>query len=318
MVGCSAGEGHLVRDESTGSIEWTAHALSESLLPVARAMRTSMIVMKDFPRATARPCGRCAAPAMRACPACPAPARSQFQDLRGIPADQAQHKTRKNLRSKYRKAAASGPETKMEVIRDVEPHIEELYPLYRQVVERSATSSRRLTKSYFVQMSRRLGDRALFFIWRQGGKAVAFSSCAGTTACCAITTSASTTRCARESPLLRHLSRHRHLVARQRLPHLLQRTPQLRAQVPPAPRPRPTRPLRPHRVGLRQPALPRHRPLPRADPLRPHHPQVRQRPRALVAADWPQKITKDTKGEGQAFLFSLFCDLCVLSWPMIP
>ncbi len=49
MVGCSAGEGHLVRDETTGSIEWTAQALAESLQPVSRALKTAMIVMKDFP-----------------------------------------------------------------------------------------------------------------------------------------------------------------------------------------------------------------------------------------------------------------------------
>jgi predicted N-acyltransferase len=67
----------------------------------------------------------------------------------------------------------------MEVIRDVEPHIDELFPLYQQVMERSAYKFEVLTKTYFVQMSRKLGDRALFFVWRQNGKAVAFSSCAG-------------------------------------------------------------------------------------------------------------------------------------------
>src|SRR5271170_7594097 len=67
----------------------------------------------------------------------------------------------------------------MEVITNIEPHIDEVYPLYRQVVERSQYKFEELTKSYFVQLSRRMGERAFFFVWRQNGRAVAFSSCAG-------------------------------------------------------------------------------------------------------------------------------------------
>jgi len=67
---------------------------------------------------------------------------------------------------------------KMEVVSDIEPYIDELFPLYQQVLERSQYKFEELTKSYFVEISRRMGKRALFFIWRQNGKAVAFSSCA--------------------------------------------------------------------------------------------------------------------------------------------
>jgi hypothetical protein len=179
MVGCSAGEGHLARDESTGSIEWTAQALSESLQPVARAMKAAMIVMKDFPksyRKALRPMRRAGYARVPSMPG--SRLDLNFKTFEEYLQTRLSHKTRKNLRSKYRKATA-GAETTMEVVRDVEPYIEELYPLYRQVVERSAYKFEELTKSYFVQMSRRLGDRALFFIWRQQGRAVAFSSCAG-------------------------------------------------------------------------------------------------------------------------------------------
>jgi predicted N-acyltransferase len=180
MVGCSAGEGHLARDKSTGSIEWTAQALAEALHPVARAFKAAMIVMKDFPksyRKALRPMRRAGYARVPSMPG--SRLDLNFKSFDEYLQTKLSHKTRKNLRSKFRKAAAGGAELKMEIARDVEPYIDELFPLYRQVVERSAYKFEELTKSYFVQMSRRMSDRAFFFVWRQNGKAVAFSSCAG-------------------------------------------------------------------------------------------------------------------------------------------
>jgi hypothetical protein len=179
MVGCSAGEGHLVRDRSTGSVEWVAHALSEALRPVARGFRAAMIVMKDFPksyRKALRPMRRSGYARVPSMPG--SRLDLNFKNFEDYLQTKLSHKTRKNLRSKYRKAAA-GPLVEMEVVSDIAPHIDELFPLYRQVLERSQYKFEELTKSYFVQVSRRMGERALFFIWRQNGKAVAFSSCAG-------------------------------------------------------------------------------------------------------------------------------------------
>ena len=179
MVGCSAGEGHLVRDESTGSVEWTARALSESLQPVSRALRTAMIVLKDFPKSYRKALRPMRSAGFARVPSMPGSRLDlNFKSFDEYLQTKLSHKTRKNLRSKYRKAAA-GPAVKMEVIRDIEPHIDELYPLYRQVVERSQYKFEELTRSYFVEISRRMGDRALFFVWRQGDRPVAFSSCAG-------------------------------------------------------------------------------------------------------------------------------------------
>lgn len=179
MVGSSAGEGHLVRDTETGSIEWVAQALGESLQPVARGMKAAMIVMKDFPkgyRKALRPLRRHGYTRVPSMPG--SRLDLNFKNFDEYLQTKLSHKTRKNLRSKYRKAAAGAPIT-MEVVSDIEPHIDELYPLYRQVLERSQYKFEELTKAYFVQLSRRMGERVLFFIWRQNGKAVAFSSCAG-------------------------------------------------------------------------------------------------------------------------------------------
>jgi hypothetical protein len=179
MVGCSAGEGHLVRDDTTGSIEWTAQALSEALHPVARAFKAAMIVMKDFPksyRKVLRPMRRAGYARVPSMPG--SRLDLNFKSFEDYFQTKLSHKTRKNLRSKFRKSEAAG-RVEMEIIRDIEPHIDELFPLYRQVVERSQYKFEELTKSYFVQMSRRMADRAFFFVWRKNGKAVAFSSCAG-------------------------------------------------------------------------------------------------------------------------------------------
>jgi hypothetical protein len=180
MVGCSAGEGHLVRDASTGSVEWTAQALSEALHPVARKLKAAMIVMKDFPktyRKTLRPMKKAGYARVPSMPG--SRMDLNFKNFDEYLTTKLSHKTRKNLRSKYRKAAAAGAPVTMEVVSNVEPFIDELFPLYRQVLERSQYKFEELTKPYFVEISRRMGERALFFIWRQEGKAIAFSSCAG-------------------------------------------------------------------------------------------------------------------------------------------
>lgn len=179
MVGCSAGEGHLVRDRTTGSTEWVAQAMSEALRPVARRFQAAMIVLKDFPksyRKTLRPMRKAGYARVPSMPG--SRLDLNFKSFDDYLQSKLSHKTRKNLRSKYRKASAGSAVT-MEVVSDVEPHIDELFPLYQQVLERSQYKFEELTKSYFVQISRRMGERALFFIWRQNGKAVAFSSCAG-------------------------------------------------------------------------------------------------------------------------------------------
>jgi len=156
-----------------------AHALSEALHPVARGFKAAMIVLKDFPkfyRKSLRPMRRSGYARVPSMPG--SRLDLNFKSFDDYLQTRLSHKTRKNLRSKYRKAAA-GPLVEMQVVSDIEPHIDELFPLYRQVVERSQYKFEELTKSYFVQISRRMSERALFFIWRQNGKAVAFSSCAG-------------------------------------------------------------------------------------------------------------------------------------------
>jgi predicted N-acyltransferase len=60
-------------------------------------------------------------------------------------------------------------------VTDITPHIDEIYPLYLAVHERSALKFETLTKDYFSRLGREMPERVRFFIWRQEGKIIAFS-----------------------------------------------------------------------------------------------------------------------------------------------
>jgi hypothetical protein len=177
MVGCSAGEGHLVRDSQTGGDAWVARALREALQPVARGLRAGMIVFKDFPQSYRESLSALKEGGYTRVPSMPGSRLDlAFTDFEQYLNTKLSHKTRKNLRYKYRKAAA-GPKMEMQVVSDISPYVEEVYPLYRQVLQKSHYKFEELTEGYFLQLGQSMNDRTVFFIWRQNGKAVAFSSC---------------------------------------------------------------------------------------------------------------------------------------------
>jgi hypothetical protein len=84
--------------------------------------------------------------------------------------------TRKDLRRKFRKAERTA-QIEMEITTNIAPLIDEIYPLYLAVHERSPLKFETLTKEYFLTVAQRMPDRARFFIWRQNGQIVAFSFC---------------------------------------------------------------------------------------------------------------------------------------------
>jgi hypothetical protein len=63
------------------------------------------------------------------------------------------------------------------VSNDIGPVIDEVYPLYVQVYERSKLHFERLTKEYFCRLGKAMPDKVRFFVWRRNGKAVAFGEC---------------------------------------------------------------------------------------------------------------------------------------------
>jgi predicted N-acyltransferase len=65
----------------------------------------------------------------------------------------------------------------MSHVTDVTPHIDEVYPLYEAVFERSPLQFEKLTKEFLCEIGRRMPDKVQFFIWRQESRIVAFGLC---------------------------------------------------------------------------------------------------------------------------------------------
>jgi predicted N-acyltransferase len=175
MVGCAAGAGNLgACDEKDET--WIAAALLASLRHYARQNKASMIVLKDFPaeyRLAFEPFrsnGYARIPSM---PMTRLVLHYQTWDEYFRTLSKA---TRKDLRRKFRKAERA-PKIDMEIVSDLTPNVDEAYPLYLEVHERSPLKFERLTKDYFRAIGQRMPERARFFIWRQKGKIVAFSFC---------------------------------------------------------------------------------------------------------------------------------------------
>jgi predicted N-acyltransferase len=175
MVGCGAGTGDLGACDEKDE-PWLAHALLAILRKFARQNKASLVVFKDFPenyrsvldwlrsndyaRIASMPMTRLSLPYGNW--------DEYFNTLSKA--------TRKDLRRKFRKAERT-TKIELEVIDDITPFVDEIYPLYLAVHERSPLKFETLSKDYFRDISRRMPERAKFFIWRQGNKIIAFSFC---------------------------------------------------------------------------------------------------------------------------------------------
>ncbi|MEP7014898.1 MAG: GNAT family N-acetyltransferase [Verrucomicrobiota bacterium] len=175
MVGDAAGAGELgtidPNDES-----WVAAALEASLLPFARQNKASLIVLKDFPAAYRSTLANLCDHGYARVPSMPMTRVSlnyaSFDEYLGT----IGYMTRKGLRRKFRKADRS-EKIDIEVVNDITPHVDEIYPLYLQVHERSPMKFETLTRDFFCEIGRQMPERARFFIWRQQGKIIAFTLC---------------------------------------------------------------------------------------------------------------------------------------------
>jgi predicted N-acyltransferase len=175
MVGCAAGEGQL------GAIDphdeaWLAQTLPPILLSFAKQKRASLVVWKDFSSdyrsamAALTENGYVRAPSM--------PMTRLRIDYKSFDEylGQIGYVSRKSLRRKFRKTERA-VKIDMEVVTDITPMIDVIYPLYLQVHERSPMKFEVLTKEFFSAIGRTMPERARFFIWRSSGKIIAFSLC---------------------------------------------------------------------------------------------------------------------------------------------
>lgn len=176
MVGCSAGEGDIVLERESHSVSWTVDALKESLTPVARRLNAVLIVFKDYPKYYRRYLDRLRDSGFTRVPSMPATRMDlNFSDFEDYLKTRVSYTMRKNLRRKFRKAQ-SGPPIELEVVTDISPYVNEVYPLYRQTLNRSQFRFQELTKSYLCELGHQMNDRARFFLWRQQGRIIAFAA----------------------------------------------------------------------------------------------------------------------------------------------
>jgi predicted N-acyltransferase len=65
----------------------------------------------------------------------------------------------------------------MSMVKDVTSIIDEIYPLYVSVYDRSKLHFEKLTKGYFCAVGKLMPDKVRFFVWRQNGKIIGFAEC---------------------------------------------------------------------------------------------------------------------------------------------
>jgi predicted N-acyltransferase len=176
MVGCSAGEAHLAATE-TLPVDIVAETLSNGIVKQARSLNAQLIVLKEFPSRYRKvlhrfvQCGFARAPSM---PMTMLDIGYDSFDTYMVKA--LKSSTRRKLRKKL-EATAGVSDIRMSVTDDAASFVDEIYPLYLQVFERSKMQFEKLTKDFFRQLGQRMSDKVRFFAWRRGNMLVAFSLC---------------------------------------------------------------------------------------------------------------------------------------------
>ncbi len=175
MVGCAVGEGRLDGGElSHGS---NAELLASAIVTHARDLRAPLIVLKEFQARFRKPLKCFLHRGFTRVPSLPMTRLNiNYPSFDAYMARALNSATRRKLRKKFA-AAAVAPAIAMSVIDDVTSVIDDVYPLYLQVYNRSKLHFEKLTASFFSGLGRVMPDKVRFFLWRQNGQIVAFTLC---------------------------------------------------------------------------------------------------------------------------------------------
>jgi predicted N-acyltransferase len=169
MVGCAAGEGRLDAD-------WAGALLAPELKAHSRRLRCGMVVMKEFHFQTRAALACFTDSGFTKVPSLPMTRLNiDYANFDDYMTKALSKVTRKSLRRKF-KASAAEPIT-LEVMSDIAHCVDELYPLYIAVYDRSPLHFEKLTRDFLVRLGREMSDKVRYFIWRKSGHAVAFSLC---------------------------------------------------------------------------------------------------------------------------------------------
>jgi len=175
MVGCVAGEGHLDGDEAGNNAR--VELLASTIAEHTHGFGARLIVFKEFPARyrSALDClidhGFTRIPSLPMTRLC-----IDYENFEDYAKHALNSATRKKLRKKFEATARASP-LELSIINDATPVIAQVYPLYLQVYKRSKLHFEKLTEQYFCDLGRRMGDKVRFFLWRQGGRIVAFTTC---------------------------------------------------------------------------------------------------------------------------------------------
>ena len=177
MVGCAAGEGHLDGQDESAKRSG-AQLLSSAIVKEARHLTARIIVLKEFP-AKYRPALECFVDKdFTRIPSLPnVMLNIDYSSFEEYMKSALSGGARRKLRLKLRVGDQAALPIEMSVVDDIAPVIDEVYPLYLQLYNRSNLHFEKLTKKYFCGLGHRMGDKNRFFVWRQNGKIVAFGSC---------------------------------------------------------------------------------------------------------------------------------------------
>jgi hypothetical protein len=158
MVGCAAGEGHLDGDDEM------AHDVQVRLLrdwiPFnAERLGAPLVVFKEFPAKYRGVLGCLSEDGYTRVPSYPMTRLDiDYPSFDAYMAVALSRKTRRDLRLKFRAAAAAAPIT-MTVTSDITARIAEVYPLYSQVFARAKWRFEKLTPQFFCSSGRRCPTR---------------------------------------------------------------------------------------------------------------------------------------------------------------
>jgi Peptidogalycan biosysnthesis/recognition len=175
MVGCAVGEGRL--DGGELSHESNAQLLASAIVAHARDLRAPLIVLKEFPASFRKPLKCFLHHGFTRVPSLPMTRLNiNYPSFDAYMARALNSATRRKLRKKF-ETAARAPAITMSVLDDVTSVIDDVYPLYLQVYNRSKLHFEKLTASFFIGLGLLMPDKVRFFLWRQNGQIVAFTLC---------------------------------------------------------------------------------------------------------------------------------------------
>ena len=176
MVGCSAGEAHLA---ATGTlpIDIVVETLSHGIVKQARSLNAQLVVLKEFPARYRKILHRFVQCGFTRVPSMPMTMLDiKYDSFDAYMTKALKSSSRRKLRKKL--AATAGVlDIRMSVTDDAASFVDEIYPLYLQVFERSKMQFEKLTKDFFRELGQRMPDKVRFFAWRRGNVLVAFSLC---------------------------------------------------------------------------------------------------------------------------------------------